>query len=134
MGTESCQLDNPDCIGAVLSALATAWLAQSWLSAAVFGIVVFFVFTCIYLNQRLWLGESVIGEVIRKISMRVLSLKDVPRALQDDIPCLIGQSLRYDRVSILIRDSKLPELTVVGTCGSFSKSFIGKKFKAQPEV
>lgn len=117
-------------LGAAVGALAAAWLSQSWLAAVVSGILVFFVFSYIYLNQRLRLGESVIGQVIRDISMRVLSIKDVPRALQEDIPGLIGQSLRYDRVAILLRDSNLPELTVVGTWGNYSKSFIGAKFRS----
>jgi GAF domain-containing protein len=115
-------------LGGIISALGVWGLTHDQFAALVFGLMALFVLTGLYMNQRLWIGESVIGDLIRQISLRVLDIKDVPDALKEDIPILIGKLLRYDRVSILSKDPNQPKLTIIGTYGDFHRSSVGEIF------
>ena len=115
-------------LGGSISAIGVSVLVDHWLEAVLFGTLTLFVLTGFYLNQRLWIGESVIGDLIRRISLRVLNVEDLPQALESDIPELIGKLLRYSRVSILSKDPNHPELTLIGVYGEFPRSMKGEKF------
>lgn len=72
-----------------------------------------------YANQRLWVGEQARFEVMRQISVAVLSRDRETPALREDLPRLIQESLRYDNLFIILLTPDRNRLTIVGQAGHY---------------
>lgn len=70
----------------------------------------------IFLYQRLHVGEQVLSEVIREISLNLLALPEPALALTD-VPTLIGSKLRHDYVFLLRPLPGAQALQVIGAYG-----------------
>ncbi len=95
-------------------------------SMLTYGLVAGLIYFDIYINQRLWIGERVINDLIRQITEKVFAYADVPQALKKEIPELIGLLLRYEKVTTLLLDTDSTRLTVTGVFGDISPSLIGQ--------
>lgn len=98
-------------------------------SLPIYGLIAGFIYFGIYTNQRLWIGERVINDLIRRITNKVYAYPEVPQALENEIPVLIGSLLRYERVATLLLGADPSYLTLKGVFGDVSPSLVGQKIQ-----
>jgi hypothetical protein len=116
-------------LGSASTAVAAYGVTHTVSSPLVYGLITGFIYFGIYTNQRLWISERVINDLIRQITNQVFAYPDVPRALEKDIPELIGSLLRYERVATLLLSADPSCLTVTGVFGDLSPSLVGQNIQ-----
>jgi GAF domain-containing protein len=116
-------------LGSASIAVAVYGVTRTVSSLLVYGLIAGFIYFGIYTNQRLWIGERVINDLIRQITNQVFAYPDVPRALEKEIPELIGSLLRYERVATLLLGAEPSCLTVTGVFGDLSPSLVGQNIQ-----
>ena len=116
-------------LGGVLVAVGAYRVTQDISSLLVYGLIAGFIYFGVYTNQRLWIGGSVTSDLIRQITTKVFTYPDVPQALQNAIPELIGTWLRYERVGTLLMGADPTCLTVTGVFGDVPQSLVGQKIQ-----
>lgn len=113
-------------IGSASIIVSTYRATHDPFSTLTYGLIVGFIYFGIYINQRLWIGERVINNLIRQITEKVFAYADVPQALKKEIPELIGLLLRYEKVTTLLLNTDSTCLTVTGIFGDISPSLVGQ--------
>lgn len=100
----------------LISAYGFWRLHQDWWLTLAAASVVSALYGMIFLYQRLHIGEQVLSEVIREISLNLLAWQRPALALAN-IPTLIGSKLKHDHVFLLRPLPGAQELEVIGVYG-----------------
>lgn len=76
-------------------------------------------YAAVFVNQRIWVGQQALGEVVREVGLTFISWPETSQNVEE-IPVLIGERLRHDRVFILMTIPEDPgHLMVQGQHGDY---------------
>lgn len=106
------------CLTYLFSFWPTTYDAVGWIKLGSGMLFYLTLYGTVFVFQRLSSGERVINEVIRDMSLHFLGYEDMERLRE--VPYLIGQKLRHERVYILMPDEQRENLKVTALYGDFA--------------